>query len=818
MDLGKIREHPRRWLALLAGGLFLPVLFLLGFVYPPGPFGQLTYGPVELSIVLPAHPAATREPLLSAGVRGASFTLFIEYVDGSHVRFVHEAWDTGGPSSELVSVVPGPVQTLLVNAPGLAPPSREYATPVSVKWNGQEILHRDAPFIPGAPKSLYIGVNPLADFPDEPGTYFSGEIRSVRRIKEPPSDFLHDRLLANLRYEAQIRPFPLFLSAALACAYAMAAVLLVLPGTERREFADRLWMASIPLAIVALPLLPMLDLSRSFNGDWLNHGWLMNYYGHYLWHHHRFPRAVNTNTTVGQALPAFYGHFLYAIGGVFSSVLGGDLAIRVTLGLTLLAQCLVVRHTFRKATGDLRLANIAAALVCWSIYSLTNLLNRGAITEFFAVGMLTCAICFLLNLTIESEPKLKRVWTVGIALAYSLATIHPITALFGGMLLGVIWIVAFVAAFDRRTLVAAAALCAPAVALVLAPWAYAMARYGSSLRVALRSAGTMLKYGAFDVLASRLAPFPIDVRSLGVGAKIDPPYLDTQLSVPLLILAAGGTLLLWRRAQRVPPLAWLGWIVLIAALLLSISPGLVKPLAFLLNRLEFAYRLVSYQNLGLLLVLFATALALKGERWLVSAGWIALAIGGVSCLEKLTHGAMSPQPAAIADAEPKALTIPYTFYADDDYTTELGGHDSGPGPRQPANFHVAGGARFGAVDPLEINTDAPVTLALNVSPFPANYLVLDGQLIDPAGLKLDGTPLDRVHFTRQTNHILLPVGPGRHRIEYRFEPGAVWLALRAISEIALAGLTLAFTILAWRSRRVATARQPRESYMGTTVR
>ena len=131
----------------------------------------------------------------------------------------------------------------------------------------------------------------------------------------------------------------------------------------------------------------LLDLKSIFYIDWINHTWLVSYYSEYFRVHHSFPHVVNSQQIIGLPNPIFYGHAFYAVGGLFGSVLGPDVGVRIWILLATAAQFYAVDRLFRVLTAHRGFSLLMAVLVTWAIYPLTNLYNRSAITEYRGRGV-----------------------------------------------------------------------------------------------------------------------------------------------------------------------------------------------------------------------------------------------------------------------------------------------------------------------------------------------------------------------------------------------------------------------------------------------
>jgi hypothetical protein len=801
----RVRSHPGWSFLIFTAVLTAVTLQILGLCYPPGPLGQLPYGPVSLSLSFPSHLIIGREPILSGGVKGATYILSIEEPGPGQVRFVYEAWGSSEQVSGPVAVVPGAWYHLAVDMPQLRAPSNERGVPLDVTLNGNPVMHGDIPYAQLAVKSLWIGTNPLNGpymgrdpFPGPPKPYaFSGQIRDIRRLpaSSPNASFLTDRLFANLRYEVEIAPHILYWSVLAGFLAAFGIVLRVLPaGAERRVFVRRMLYYLTPLAITALPVLPLLQISRTFRADWLNHGWIMEYYGQYLSVHHWFPRVVNSRQITGMPSPLFYGHLLYSIGGLFNVLVGGNAGIRLALFTALLCQTLCVRRTVWRLTGSLAAADAVSAMVCWAIYPFSNLYG-GSVMEFMAVCYLSCCVCIFFDFCRDTGSNTPWLAIAEFALFYVLAASHPITGLFGGLMLAAMAFTAFALSPSRvriaKSLVAAALL----ILVMLSPWLYMYAHYGSQLFIGKATASQKLEYHEFDTLVARLSPFAYDAKSIGIGALSETSYADMQLNLALLLAAIAGVLFAGT-AKRAPRqelgakgLIFLGWSVLGWALAASINPAVAAFSAALTGRLQFAFRLINFQNLALLLIVLAwcwlygfRGAPRRGIRyrvWLPSFCSALLAVSAVSMLEKWVHGAAAVEQSAIGNSPEQALTLPYTFYWLTDYVGAVPDITVSPAPKQTINFKVREGSRFGEVEPADIELTNPKWVVIDTTPLPVNRIYVDGAQVPPGKI------------SRNAAYSAVQMLPGKHHIEYRFLPGVAWNFLRGFTELLFWGLTLA---------------------------
>lgn len=115
------------------------------------------YGPVELQVVFPRGVAGRIEPLVVTGRSFRSDYLYVHYLAEDTVRFGYEHTSYGGATGEPVKIVPGEVQTLVVDFGSLYPPpehpyfdsmsvaqARLRHRTIRVTINGKGVLHRSA--------------------------------------------------------------------------------------------------------------------------------------------------------------------------------------------------------------------------------------------------------------------------------------------------------------------------------------------------------------------------------------------------------------------------------------------------------------------------------------------------------------------------------------------------------------------------------------------------------------------------------------------------------------------------------------------------
>jgi hypothetical protein len=591
-----------------------------------------------------------------------------------------------------------------------------------------------------------------------------------------------------------------------------------------------------PLVLIALlPLLPLAALQARFYLDWSNHVWLVAYFGEHLRAHLTFPLEVNTSLLVGMPNALFYAYPLYAAGGALSAAVGPDLAIRALLLAVTYAQVVAVYRLVLAYGSDRALALVAAALGAWSTYALTNLYNRGALTEYVGACLLSVALASLLRVLPEPSPRGGTLLLAQAAFAFALsALIHPITGLLGGGLLLVAWLLVVAFTPRRGALLRDTLLVALPGAVALGAWGALFARVGSRLQV--NGVLGEVMYFPFDNLVTRLLPFPFDDRSgLRGTVGVHTPYLDTQLNATLLLLVvalplavvmagrgqgadAGAPALFGPPAAR-PGLARALLAVsaagFLATLLLSLPSDLARRLPGLLRNVQFGYRFVAYQNLFLLLGLLGVTQWLAGARLpaMVRAALLAgaLGAGALSLAVKLSHAAAvrSDTPGPWATPEETAA-LPWTFYGLNDFSTRSTRDVRGPDVFTSLAFPVSTEG-FGRVGRLDLEVPRDTLVATNVLHFEDNTILVDGVPLRPerqfrAQTAVDGPPfmLDKeTMLVSSTQSIGFWLSPGRHRLEYAFTPPRAWRGLFLASNAVL--LLSGAALLALRLRRGAGA-------------
>lgn len=535
--------------------------------------------------------------------------------------------------------------------------------------------------------------------------------------------------------------------------------------------------------LVCLPL-----CAKTLAGDWENHLWMVNYNARYLANHLAFPSTLNTQEIVGMAFPAFYGYLFFPFVSTFSTWLDANITLRVFALITFIAEFALVYTTIVKLTRDKFFGFLVGTCLVWAIYPLTNLFHRGAIPEFFATALLTCAsVAWVRAIISETSSALKRWCNAAVLFLCFAAGIHPITALYG-----CIFFMGFVAITlllkpqkQLKQILIAFAIPALIGSVCLSPWVISTARYNRQFQIAQSFHVIGFYRMTIDNIGLRLSPVPIPYRFLAHDAEIEhmgTPHLDAEVNVPLLLLLVylTGSLMGQNRLSFRGRLG-VCFMLLMAGLFtwFSVSNGFNKA-GYFARSIQFSYRLVTYVNLCLLYgILIAcwqqTSNVVSIRRQIVDSklAYSALAVSGIALAFKLAFtlslAPISQNFFAAQRSDTELLTLPKSFYGFEGYAM--------PGLAAPANadeiksktaLPVAEGKQFGAVG--ETNLPPSGLTATNVQVFKWNKLTLDGKPIEQKMLKADKT-----FYALDANR--RPAA----KLNYELDPPKWWLFLHQLS-------------------------------------
>jgi hypothetical protein len=545
------------------------------------------------------------------------------------------------------------------------------------------------------------------------------------------------------------------------------------------------WIAAFAVFVVCIPLFAW---HHHFFSDWPIHLAMIGYVGEYLKVHGALPATFDTNDTVGRATPMFYGGLYLPVLGALSAVVGARAALSLAVVALLLLQFASVRALIWDATRDEAVACAAAVIVTWAIYPLTDLYNRAAIPEFFAITALQTGSC--LWALYARDPARRPHSGLAAGLLVTLAAgIHPPTALFGGLTFAVLWLASLSWCPDRRRLLRCSLATGAAAAGVLAPWLYVMARFGGQLQIVRGTSSLTFFPTSLDAFATRLSLVPTVGPEVGA---VSTPNLDPQVSVPLAVvlvllaivgLATGARL---RQNRRAFAFAAICAAATGALFVLSTCAPAWKALPKAFMIIQFPYRLVAFVNVAVLGALTGVLAALgrvdgdaarsglwvrvdshaAKSRLVLAVGVIVATLGVGLKLPRCLEGGSGVDAVVTDYANPPRDC----YFGSSDYATP----DAFPkvddaAPKQAVKLTVGAPHGFGVSGWTHVHAAVRTQVSTNVQAFPWNVLTIDGHPVSREATLSDGVKLATW------------IDPGDHDVGYAFRPDRAWLALRVSS-------------------------------------
>jgi membrane protein YdbS with pleckstrin-like domain len=354
------------------------------------------------------------------------------------------------------------------------------------------------------------------------------------------------------------------------------------------------WHWSLPAVVILCLLFPLLFTGDTFSNDWPNHWWLIWEQGLDLGALHE--PSYYLQSTLGAFYPyyAFYGGTFYAIAGAISKLISPEAAAVAAylgalsasyLGWTWLARLAGVRGWRIQLPG---------AIAVTAPLAVTNLYGRGGIPEVVATAMLPLVAAAGTNFAREPRVRLRD----------AIAFVGALVILTGTHTLTLVWGVSFLA------LVGAI--------LVACNWRFAVDRlmrlFGLACLAVLALCVNAWILGPLLLYRGRLIeqePDPIsqtgytDVGNLfGLlrnAADLDPVvHADINAALPVLALlwAVVCGILFWRLiGPRSKALALSLAGLLVALVVLILSPSLIESLPEQVRYIQFPYRITTYANL-----------------------------------------------------------------------------------------------------------------------------------------------------------------------------------------------------------------------------
>jgi hypothetical protein len=536
------------------------------------------------------------------------------------------------------------------------------------------------------------------------------------------------------------------------------------------------WIAAFAVFVACIPL---FAVDHYFFGDWPNHLGMIGYFGEYMKVHAGLPAVFSTQQTVGRATPLFYGNAFLPALGAMSAFVGPRWALSIAVAGMLFLQFASVRGLFRDATRDEAVACAVAIIVTWLIYPLTDLYNRSAIPEFFAITALQAGSCLWALYARDPARRERDGIAAGLLLTIAAAT-HPPTALFGGLIFGMLWLASLVWCPDRGRLLKRSLAIGAAAVGVMAPWLYVVAKFNKQLQI-VQTNDLLFWPTSIDTFSTRMSLLP----TVGLNPRaISTPYLDAQVSLPLVVvlillgIPALAARARDRQARHAFTFAAVCSLATCGVFTLSIWPPAwtVLPKAF--KMVQFAYRLVAFVNvaavgalLGLLVALGRDYTQAPRSRLILTVGLLLATVGVAFKLPRCLG------PGGGADAVVNDYENPPGdwYYGDQAYTTaDMFRKVDAAAPKQAVKLSVGAASSFGIVGSAHVRAAARTLVSTNVHAFPWNVVTIDGQ------------PVSRDATLRDGLKLAAWVEAGEHEIGYQFHPDFAWSALRALSSALLA--------------------------------
>lgn len=553
------------------------------------------------------------------------------------------------------------------------------------------------------------------------------------------------------------------------------------------------WLSIIPLLPITLalvPLFPLLFLNTGFYIDWENHFWTVGYFSEYIRQHGSVPVFINATQLSGMPQPVFYGYLFYPFLGTIALLLGPNLALRLSMFLLWCVQFFTVKKTVHFFGGDRNTSLFVACCFNWSTYALTNLYNRSALTEFFGTGFFVIAVCLLLIFLHQKTEKglLKDGIAFGWVFCLCIGS-HPITAMVGVPFLFILVVLAlyktppFLMTQKKFMILSGVTL---AAFIVVFPWIYAVLKFQKDLFL-VRNFHSVIGYkDSIDSAFVRFFPLPLDIRSVEQGVMaVAAPYLEAQLAIPLLVFAfalvhSSGSFFEKTRSKN-KTLLKVGVALFFLFTLLSLSPRLCNHLPSWFANVQFSYRLVTYANMSIFLMVLAglskPESLTKGVLSVRSFCW-GLAFAGL-CL-KLVHSFPISHPMLVEKFT--TLWHPRDYYGYKDYIVETWGPKVlHPDEKQPipvfvieSPVPVGEGSHFGNLEPLTFTAKTVGLYQTSYSPFPW------------VSLELNGVPVKNEDMSFYKGRICVSIQkPGTYTLVIKPQPNPIWLGSRKVSFLLL---------------------------------
>lgn len=283
--------------------------------------------------------------------------------------------------------------------------------------------------------------------------------------------------------------------------------------------------------------LPMF-VRQSFYVDWTNHIWAIQHFRDLILTGQQVPDFINVKDAKFEPLSLFYGTFFYPFFAILSIPFGADITVKLAaLGLV----AIIFRETFKLLTflgRSQRYSIFGSILFVAHVYALTNLYNRSALTEFFALQFLTASLVILLSTLVfytHQKNSLFRISVGFVFLVVALGT-HPIVAFTSAIFVLPTFTFFLLTRWKKLAKNAkrvflvwstlSLAILAPLYALII--------KYRTEFPIGNDLYLTVFPQ-SIDSLMARLGIVYIDSRVLGANLEeVSTPFLNAPLGLPLI--------------------------------------------------------------------------------------------------------------------------------------------------------------------------------------------------------------------------------------------------------------------------------------------
>lgn len=536
----------------------------------------------------------------------------------------------------------------------------------------------------------------------------------------------------------------------------------------------------LPFVISLLTCIPFfIDWDYGYYLDWTNHLWYLTYFSEYFKTHLSFPNFIHSNGIIGFALPIFYGHLFYPLFSIPTILIGAKATIVLLTFLTVFLLGRSILTLMKRLEIPSTASYTIVILFSLSIYQLTNLYNRNALTEYFAYFWLVTGICYFLDFLLDARLEKKNLYAdPRCVFSFFLFTLivgtHPITALFGPIF-GVLVILPWIKQVQNIKRKILPILMFSSLSIVCnLHWLYAYIQLGPDLQMQHYFQNPFFYPDRIDTWAVRLVPFPYDPFFTKAISEVSTPFLEAPILTLLVFYAIPFLFFLGRNKSR-SALAKALYLLASAtgATLLSLYPEVWKFFPNFIYKMQITYRFVNYANLA---ILFSALVAIQKSEILktpsleknlnlFSAFLVGFTLCGVFVKFVHTKGAISGlDPFAYSQSPENILETPRTLYSYHTYTT-LKGYSSDSyehiATKQQAALQVSS-MPFGKTKSLEINSQAQTLWQTNILPFKWLKIYLNSTAV----------PEKVIQISPRSYTVAFPSPPGKYslRISEELDP------------------------------------------------